>query len=198
MNEEDITFEALSGEPQLSPSDAPGAVESVTPSETGVEAMSLAELNKHLNKNFPTKEAALKSISDTFSYVGKKREDIEKEVLAKAQNNEQVGVLAKQLERMEKDRFFDKNPDLAPFREAYEKVGGSPDEFFNSSAFKPIIEKARGYDESQKLRTVLESNPRIASSKDNLSKARELQRTQGHSEAVEKLAVDAVLDVYSK
>lgn len=198
MQEEDITFEALSGDAHMTPSDAPEAVETVTNAPEQSEALTLSELNSALGKNFTSKDAAIKAYKDTFSFVGRRKEEIKNELKAEIQNDSKTDALARELEEMRKERFFDKNPDLAPYREAYEKVGGSPEEFFNSPAIKPIIEKAKGYDETQKLRTVLESNPRIASSKDNLTKAREMQRTQGHSEAVEKLAVDAVLDVYSK
>lgn len=196
MEDGNITSDALSGDAQLTASDAIEAVASVDQSSDS--QMTLAEINQALGKQFKDKDSALKAFKDTFSYVGKKKEDIEKEVLAKVSENNQVEVLANELKEMRVERFFDRNPDLAPYRSAYEKVGGNPEEFFNSDAIKPIIEKAKGYDESQKLRTVLESNPRIASSKDSLSKARELQRSEGHSDKVEDLAVKAVLDVYDK
>lgn len=196
MEDVDITSDALSGDAHMTASDAIEAVDSVTQSSDS--QMTLAEINNALGKQFKDKDSALKAFKDTFSYVGKKKEDIEKEVLAKVSNDNKTDALAKELEAMRVERFFDKNPDLAPYRGAYEKVGGSPSEFFSSEAIKPIIEKAKGYDESQKLRTVLESNPRIASSKDSLSKARELQRTEGHSEKVEDLAVRAVMDIYDK
>lgn len=199
MNEEDITFDSLSGDAQLTSSDESKTVGSESPSSPSEEAMTLAEINESLGKNFGDKASALKAFKDTFSYVGKKKEDIEREVLAKVSTDTRTDALAKELEEMRKERFFDKNPDLAPYRAVYEKIGGSPDEFFNSDAIKPMIEKARGFDQSQKLRTVLESNPRIASSKDNLSKAREMLTQPGASKTeIESLAVKAVLDIYDK
>ena len=55
-----------------------------------------------------------------------------------------------------------------------------------------------GYDKSVKLRTVLESNPRITASRDSLTKAREIrQQNNGNvTHEVQKLAVDAVMDAY--
>lgn len=197
MDEQDITFEALSGDAQLTPSDASEAVETVTEAPAQSDALTLAELNSALGKNFTSKDAAIKAYKDTFSFVGKRTEDLKNELKAELQNDSKTEALAKELAEMRKERFFDKNPDLAPYRDAYEKVGGSPEEFFNSPAIKPIIEKAKGYDESQKLRTVLESNPRIASGKDTLSKARELSQ-QGRAADAEALVGEAILSIYDK
>lgn len=190
MQEENTTPDSLSSETSINLEgsvDGAGTVGSVE----APEALSLQELNNHLGKNFPTKESALKALKDTFSFVGVKKEDINKEV----QNVS--GELAKQLKALQVDRFFDKNPDLAQFKPAYEKVGGDPEAFFNAPEFKPLIEKARGYDETQKVKTVLESSPRLASSRDNFSKAKEFI-TSGKKEDGEKAATRAVMEAFSE
>jgi hypothetical protein len=196
-DEENITLESLSDESQLNSADDNRTVGNVAhEGNASAEELTLGELNSRLGKDFKDKETALKALKDTFSFVGKRKEDIEKEVLARVSNNQSTESITKELAEMRKERFFDKNPDLAPFRQAYEKVGGSPEEFFNSEAFKPLIEKAKGYDESQKLRTVLESNPRLASSKDSLTKANDLKKAGGRQEDYETLVARAVLDAY--
>ena len=194
--EENIIPGALVDDAQLTSAAAEGTVEKVI--TDNVDTLSLSELNQFLGKDFKTKDSALKAVKDTFSYVGKKKEDIEREVLAKVSNDTKTDSLSKELEQMRIERFFDKNPDLAPFQAAYEKVGGSPSEFFNSEVFKPIFEAAKGYNESQKLKTVLESNPRLASTRDAFSKAKELQAQGANKDEVEQLIVRGVLDSMSK
>ena len=63
---------------QLNAAGADGTVQNVP----ATDGMTLSEINAALGKNFPNKEAALKSFKDTFSYVGKKVEDVKKEVMA--------------------------------------------------------------------------------------------------------------------
>lgn len=200
MEEENITFDGLLDASQLNAASPSEAVESVAdnsaPQQVG--EMSLAELNQHLNKSFPSKEAALKSIADTYSFVGKRKEDIEREVLAKVSTESRTEVLAKEVEALRKDMFYKDNPQYASYRPLIEKLGANPSESVNLPEFKEVFTKASGYEENQKLRTVLESNPRIASSRDNLSKARDLAMKGGSKEAVEDLATRAVLDAYEK
>lgn len=165
--------------------------------------LTLAELNQHLGKNFPTKETALKALSDTFSYVGKKKEDIEREVRAGLATETQTNELAAEISKMRTDMFYKDNPQFAEanVRKFIESTGKSPTEVVNTPEFKAIFEKVAGYDESQKLRTVLETNPRLTSSRDALTKARELQ-TQNpmavgrQAEEIEQLGVNAVKDAF--
>ena len=67
----------------------------------------------------------------------------------------------------------------------------------NREEFKTIFEKVSGYDKSIKLKTVLESNPRITSSRDNLTKASEIvQKTGQVTHEVQRHALNAVKDAY--
>ena len=207
MDPDNTTPGAVPDASQLNAAGAPPAVAPVSPQGTvASDALTLAELNEHLGKQFPNKESALKAFKDTFSYVGKKKEDIEKEVRANISNNDGLEKLAKELEVERRERFYDKNPQYADpaVRAIIESTGKSPQEVVNSEAFKTVFSKVADYDKSQKLKTVLESNPRLASSRDNITKAKEAQREafktgdyQGQSkENVERLAVDAVKDAY--
>jgi hypothetical protein len=207
MPPEDNTPPAVPDASQLNAADAGGAASTVPPGQApAIEAMTLEDLNKHLGKQFPTKDAALKSIKDTFSYVGKKTEDIEKEVIAKLNTDTRIDTLAKQLEEERKERFYDRNPQYADpaIRKVIERVGGNPSDVVNSEEFKSIFNKVSEYDKSAKLKTVLESNPRLAVSRDNLQKAREIQQGaasgsafQGAAkEEVERLATNAVKEAF--
>lgn len=208
MEPENITPPGLDGGSQLNPASPQGTVDPVAPqpaSQQAAEAMSLAELNALTKKNFPTKEAALKSITDTFSYVGKKKEDVRAEILAEqSKTNQSTEVLASELAEMRKERFYDKNPQYADpsIRKIIDKLGSDPSQVVNLEEFKAIHSKIAGYDETQKLKTVLESNPRITSSRDAITKARDLQNKSTDAfvgrgkEEVERLATDAVKSAF--
>lgn len=203
MDPENITEGGLSDGSQLNPADPTSTVGNGTGNNTAsaqqVEALSLAEINKQLGKNFPTKEAALKAFSDTFSYVGKKKEDIEKEVRASVQTDDRISKLAQELEIERKERFFDKNPQYADpaIRKLIDSLGGNPSDVVNREEFKTVFEKVSGYDKSVKVKTVFESNPRITSSRDNLSKASEIVNKTGQvTHEAQKHALNAVKDAY--
>lgn len=194
MEEDNINSEGQSDATHVI---APDPKETV--SNVSGDAMTLAEINAVLGKNFTTKEAALKSWKDTNSYVGMKIEDIEKRVMSKVQEADKTAVLAKELEEIRKERFYDKNPQYASLRSVIEKTGRNPVEVVNEEWFKEISTKVSGYDENQKLKTVLESNPRLSSSRDSLTKAREItsKAPDGRPTAeAEALVVAGVKDAF--
>jgi len=199
MDPENITVAGLPDASQLNAADPVTAVGNGTGTNNAVEALSLAEINKHLGKNFPTKDSALKALSDTFSYVGKKREDIEKEVRASVQTDDKISQLSKQMEDMNKELFFSKNPQYSDptVRTLIEKFGGNPNDVVNNEQFKNVFEKVSSYDKSTKLKTVLESNPRMVSSRDNLTKARDVLKSTGQvTHEVQSHAVNAVKEAF--
>lgn len=174
---EDTTPEALSGDAQLTTSDAAGTVGNTANGDN----MTLAEINAALGKNFPTKEAAMKSVKDTFSYVGKKIDDIKTEVKQEIGNDNRIDTLAKELQTERIERFYDRNPQYADpsIRKFIESTGKNPAEVVNSKEFVDIFAKVTGFEETQRLKTVLESNPRLNSSRDSLTKAREASKALG-------------------
>lgn len=194
MHEEDITLEALSDESQLNSADADGTVDTMT---GGQPALTLAELNAKLGKNFKDTETALKALKDTFSYVGKKKEDITREVKSQLDTETKTEQLARELEEMRKERFFDKNPQFADpnVRKLIESLGEKPHEVVERPEFKEVFSKVTSYEESTKMNNVLESNSRLAQSKDTLQKAQELQKSGASQDAVEELVTKAVLGI---
>ncbi len=194
MQEDNITPDTLPDASQLNAAGADGAVGSVS---AGVDSLSLSELNTLLNKDFKDKDTALKSVKDTFAFVGKKKDQFESEILAKIGNDKRIDTLAQELAIERKERFYDKNPQYASMRTLIDKLGSNPSEVVNSPEFKEIHTKVSGYDESTKLRTVLESNPRLASSRDALTKAKEMQMNGSGSQAEhDSLIVNAVKDAF--
>ncbi len=162
-----------------------------TVSTDNASSLSLAEINAALGKNFTNKDAALKSFKDTFSYVGKKIE-------TNVDPNQYISR-----DQYETDMFYTKNPEYeqAGVRSIIDSMakaeGKKHSEIANSDSFKTIFSKVRGYDESQSMKSVLESSPHLASSRDNLSKARDAVKA-GDRASAEDLAVKAVMDSMKK
>lgn len=177
-----------------------GSKDVTTPTPKMPEAMTLEELNNTLGKSFKNKESALKSLKDTFSYVGKKIEDVRNEVVSEVKTNEATEKLAKEVAELKKEMFYKDHPDYAnpAIRNFIEKIGGNPSEVVNSKEFREIFDKVSGFDKSTQLRTVLDSNPRLMAVKDNLTKAKEiLSKNQGMVQGndkttLEKYVVDGV------
>lgn len=195
MPEENTTSGEQAGVAHVTTSASTEAVGSVASTGSTADAISLSELNTLLGKTFPNKETALKSIVDTNSYVGRKKEDIEKEVLAKVSNTEETNKLSKQIEDMRKDMFYKDNPQYATpeIKAMIEGLGGNPSEVVSKPEFKGIFDKVKGYDEVQNQRTVLDSNPRLATSRDALTKATDSLSKGARLESVENDVANAVL-----
>ncbi len=189
MEQEYITPETLGGADltDVAASPVKETVSAVTPNTA--EALSLDELNSFLGKNYKDKDSALKSLKDTFSYVGKKSEDL----TPKIDPNQFISR-----EQYERDMFYSQNPELAKpeikkLIDAMAKADGvSPKDVVESDTFKAVFSKVKGYDESQSLKTVLESNPRLASTRDSFSQAQEAMKT-GNKAVAEELITKAVL-----
>lgn len=189
MDDTNTTPETLAGDAHVTSADGGGTVQTVA-DKAGSDSFTLAEIQK-IFPNVKTKEDALKSIEETKSFVGKRKEDYLKEI----SNTQNTDTLAKELKEIKENMFFKDNPQLAPYKGAFKKVGGNPEDFFNSPEFKPIFEKAKGYDESLNTRTVLESNPRLQYARDNLSQAKDALNA-GRKETASDLAARAVIQAY--
>lgn len=96
--------------------------------------------------------------------------------------------------------FYKDNPQYADanVRALIDKLGTSPSEVVASPEFKAVFEKAKGFDDSQKLRTVLDSNPRLATSRDALTKAVEMRKAGASTDAISDLVAEAVLGTLDK
>ncbi len=154
-------------------------------------AISLKELNAFLGKTYLDKDTALKSLKDTFSYVGKKIE------AAMPQTPASDPTVAAELRKMSNEIFYAKNPqyDTPEYREVISKMGENPAEVVGTPTFKNIFDKTSGYDKIQKQKTVLESNPRIGTVRNKITEAKEATKNRDYT-AANKSAVGAVLDAY--
>lgn len=191
MDQEYITPETLGGgelNNEFAPSPVKETVSAV--SQNTAEALTLNELNTFLGKNYKDKASALKSLQDTFSYVGRKVEDI----TPKIDPNQFISR-----EQYEQDMFYSRNaeystPEVREVIDAMAKAKGmSPKDVVNSDTFKAVFSKVKGYDDSQSLRSVLETNPRLASTRDSFTKGAEHLQS-GNKDAGEALITKAVLE----
>lgn len=153
------------------------------------ESLTLEELNKHLGKRFTDKGAALKALKDTYEFVGTRKADLENLAASKTEGVE------RELRELKENLFYEKNPKLKEYRAVISKLGSNPEEVVNSAEFKAVLDKAVGYDESQTLKTVLQSNPRIQSSTNKLSQASEAMK-QGRHEDASSQAAKAVMESF--
>lgn len=198
-----------------------------TSSEGGQEAASNVNdngiakvLSEALGKQFKDDETALKSVKDTFDFVGAvgqlkpKLNEIksktglsENEILARLeqvdqpsdssasrQNNDEITSLKHEVEDM---RFYKQNPELesyAPFLSKLRSTTGqSLGEIVGSEEFKSVLDKAIEGDKAASKKSVLESSPRLGRVRDKMTDAR--KAVKENPRAAAKLAVDAVLDV---
>lgn len=176
-------------------------------------------LGKELGKEFADDASALKAVKDTFSYVGKKGDDVLEAMLAdpdKAaelktklapegtpKNKEADGNIDTSKfiskEQYEEDMFYSQNAVYSPYKAIIKAMansqGISPNEVVEQDEFKSVFTKSQAYDEGQQSKSILESNPRLGQVTDNLSKAREAMEA-GDDRVAGDLATQSVLDAY--
>lgn len=151
------THDALADDPQLRSADGEGAVD-----ET---ALSLSELNQFLGKDFKDVESAKKGLKDTFSYVGKKKEDIEKEVRASLTGAAQAGSspdLASEVNSLKERVFYSENPQYKGYEGIIRKMGSNPAEVVDSEEFKTVFENGKVAGEVAQKNSVVHSNSRLS------------------------------------
>lgn len=185
MSDSNITQESLPDASQLNAADESGAVSSEAP------ALTLEQLNAALGKQFKDVDSAIKSVKDTFSYVGQKVEKVKEEIHSE-------GYISKS--ELDSLLFYRDNPDYGQYRDVIDayaaKAGVSPAEAVRSDALSALISKAKTADSYQETQSVIETNPRLVASRDSISQAKDLLKSSGKSEDTDRLAVKAVLDAY--
>ncbi len=102
-------------------------------------------------------------------------------------------------EQYEADMFYSKNPQLAESKvliDALKKANPTKsfDEVVAMPEVKGLFDKAKGYDENEKNKSVLRSNPRLGLATDKMSKAREASAKGDSSSGT--LATEAVIEAF--
>lgn len=201
MSEEKLnTEETLTEEAKVVEADGGAAEENVVVKPKEEQKTIKDILGEKLGKEFASDEVALKAVQDTFSYVGKKKEDIAKELMQETKESQRMdGDALAKIEQVEKkmreQSFYAENPELKGYKELIAKFGDNPEEVVKTEEFKSVFEKVKGYDELQSSQSVLHSNPRLAGATDKMTQAREALK-EGNIELAQESAVSAVLDAY--
>jgi hypothetical protein len=163
----------------------------------GKTELSLDIINETLGKDFPDVETALKSIKDTQSYVGKRKEDIIGE-FKKAQNDSELSSRISSLESQLRDaNFYGENPQYKPYKDIISKFGSNPADVIKDPVFIDSFKKVSAFDEIEKSKSILHSNPRLGKVTDKMTEAK-ADLAAGNSASAADKAVQAVLSAYEK
>ncbi len=203
--------------------DEPAGGEGTSPDPSDTTPKEVASIKdvigETLGKTFETDEAALKSIKDTQSFVGKKVEAVKPvETPTKSGEPEPAKVPAKEFvtkEEYDKNLFFAQNPDynkpeLKPVIESLvATTGESIEEVIKSETVKAIVEKITAHDKDAEAKSVLKSGNKLGTVTDKgqeaLDALKEVNKAKQagdhnaenafHSVASDK-AIDAVNDLF--
>lgn len=199
--EDIITPQTLPGtEPQngTAAADGTGAV-----SEPGVvEAKDF--LKQITGKDFPTNEAAIKSVQDTYKYVGESGQKIKtmETQLTEAQNAaaatpELAQTVAQLQAQVAQNEFYNSNPQYnTPEAKALiSKFGSNPAEVIKDDLFVKTFTALKTTAEMDQSKSVLHSNPRLGQAQDNMTQASEALKA-GNTAAAENNAVAGVIEAY--
>jgi hypothetical protein len=147
----------------------------VTSAEGGAavsNALSLAELNQTLGKDFKDKETALKALKDTQSYVGKK-------IAAVSPAPAVDPNLASKVQTLETQVFYANNPEFKGHEAIINAMGTNPAEVVGSDAFKTYFEKAKVADEVANNKSIVSSNSRLSQAKSVTEQAIQVTNARG-------------------
>lgn len=159
-------------------------------------ALTLAELNQVLGKDFKDVPTAMKALKDTQSYVGKKKEDIAAEVRAQlagsSQNASASPSLESEVRSLQEQVFYANNPQFKGHETVIKAMGSNPAEVVESEAFKIYFEKATVAGEVASKKSVVASNPRLAQTKTVTEEAVRVANTTGSSTATADVLAQAI------
>jgi hypothetical protein len=190
--------------------------ENQTPKEAGSgDVSSIAQvLGDALGKEFPDDKTALKSVQDTFKYIGsagKMKEALEavkssrgvsedealnliKELSNPGSNkksdfDESKFVTKDELKSIEDERsFFQEKSELKPYAPVIKAMakskGISLEEAVNSEEFKPLLDGAIAHNKSEGQKSVIMSNPRITSANSKMDEAEKISSDNTRRDAL--------------
>lgn len=180
-------------------------------------------INKEFGTKYADDDAALKGLKETRDYVGRAGQMLklidsgrskgmsENEIILKMQDsingNAQASPVSsdtdkfatkEQVAKLQADIFYRDNPNVATYRQAIDEFAAATRktqaEVIQMDAFKSLIDNAKGFDEVQKAKSVLQTNPRLGVASDNLTKAQESAKA-GDIAGAQAHAMDAVMEI---
>lgn len=151
----------------------------------GAETISVKELEQILGKTFKTKDSALKSVKDTYAFVGAPK-PAAPSVADETIKNELKGIKA--------DLFYSQNPQYAPYKAVISKMGENPTDVIGTEEFKNVFDNLAAFDKLQKSKTVLESNSRVGQVTDKMTEAKALASKYSTYEKGKAIAMEALIE----
>lgn len=207
-----------------------------TPSESGSLAKLLSEATGRI---FKTDEDALRSVGETFKFVGdtgkykgivnslkqhlntdekgvfsfmenlaqNPQEQLTPAPVAQTQapapQNSELAAMRKELDEI---NYFKAHPEMEAFKDSLvglrDSTGKSLAEVAEMPAVKPLLEKARASVESESVRSVIHSSPRLGQVSDKVTESRDLLAKAGetgdprYERQAHEAAVEAVIGAY--
>lgn len=162
------------------------------PAAGASDTMSLADINSLLGKDFKDIETAKRSLKETQSYVGKKKEDIAAELASSLPPTPAApDASSSQLRSIETRLFYSEHPQYKGHEALIASMGADPATVVETEAFKTTFEKLKVADEIAQTRSVVSSSPRLAQTKSATDQAVAVANAAGSS-------VDQVADVLAK
>lgn len=172
-------------------------VEAAGGGENVGEALSLADINKTLGRNYADLPSALAGIAETYKYVGSKTAPAPA-AQAQSQPVQDQGTVASKadVESLKAELFYSKHPEYEGYRSLIAKMGSNPSEVVDTPEFKDVFEKVKVADDVSKQRSVVSSNSRLGQTKEATAGAVAVANAGGSSEAVAASLVGAVMEAY--
>lgn len=157
------------------------------------DTLSLSELNQILGKNFPDKAAALKSVKDTYKFVGSRPAPVTESAAPVADDS-----WKQEVQTLKDDLFYSAHPELTDYRSLISKMGGNPAEVVASEEFKTLFEKVKVADEVEQKKSIVSSSPRIAQTTNATDTAVQLVNAGRNTEDVANVLAAAVNAAYAE
>ena len=134
------------------------------PSKEMIQTEALAVINNATGKNYQTLEAAKEGIKETQAHVGRKLDE--------------EGYASKvEVQKLADEAWYARHPQHEGQKEIIDalrvQTGKDINEVVDMDVYKNTFEKVSGFDKIQGAKTVLETNPRLASSQTSITKAKE-------------------------
>lgn len=173
----------------------------VAGSENVVEVKDL--LKEILGKEFPTNEAAIKSLKDTQSYVGQMGQKVKEletqltEAQSQAVTPELVQTVKDLQTQLANANFYASNPEFntPDAKSLIAKFGGTPEEVVKDEVFVKAFGALKTTAEKDSSQSVLHTNPRLGTVQDTSTQASEAMKN-GNDQLAKDLATKAVMDAY--
>lgn len=197
--DENITPKILPDGGNIAPADNSGA------GSDADETLEVKDLVKNLTgKEFPTNEAAIKSLQDTYKWgteLSQKVKTLETENAQLKADGAATPDLAKTVADLSRTvlegAFYQQHPEFntPAIKALITDMGGNPTDVIQKDSFKAAAAALQTTSEMDASKSILHTNPRLGQVQDTMTKAQEAQKA-GNSEAAADAATQAVMDAF--